>query len=92
MTTTRRFGISEPALTRFIATDPGVHSLVYSRKFPFAGNGDQNVDVDVAVKHSARWIRELQNVPVESVRRCFLPADAAGAAAGEPARPAHGGP
>jgi hypothetical protein len=76
----------EYVLARFIATDPGVHSIVYSRKFPFTGNGDQNVDVDVAIKNSARWIRELQNVPVESVRRCFLPA------AGEPARPSQGAP
>ena len=45
-------------------------------------DGDQNVNVDAAIKNSARWIRELQNAPVDSVRRCFLPADAAPAAGG----------
>ena len=81
----------EYVLARFIATEPGVHSIVYCRKFPFTGNGDQNVNVDAAIKNSARWIRELQNVPVDSVRRCFLPADAA-PAAGVPGRSAQPAP
>jgi len=82
----------EYVLARFIATDPGVHSIVYSRKFPFTGKGDQKVDVDAAIKNSTRWIRELQNVPVESVRRCFLPADAVQAAGAEAARASPGAP
>lgn len=79
----------EYVLARFIATDPGVHSIVYSRKFPFTGKGDQNVNVDAAIKNSAHLIRELQAVPVEAVRQCFQPADPPGAKAGElqPARP-----
>ena len=61
----------EYTLARFVETDSGVYSLIYSHKFRFAGKGDQNINVDVAVRNSKRWIRELQEIPVESVEQCF---------------------
>ena len=70
----------EYSIARFVETDTGVYSVVFCRKFPFAGKGDQNVDVDIAIRNGARWISELQAIPIESVRKCF-----AGPQANEPA-------
>lgn len=71
-------------LGRFIETDSGVYSISYSRKFPFAGRGDQNVDVDVAIKNRERWIRELHDIPFESINQAVADKIAAATGAAEP--------
>jgi hypothetical protein len=59
----------EFVLTRFIKTDSGVYMIVYSHRLPMSNN--QNVNVDVVMKKRNALIRELLEIPVESIKQSF---------------------
>lgn len=60
----------EFSLVRFIETDSGVYVVAYSHRFPFPKK-NQRINVDLAMKNKDRWIQELLDIPVESIKHEF---------------------
>ena len=62
----------EFVLARFVQTDQGVYAMIYSHKIPLKSKKkNQNVDVDHIMSSKEEWIKELLNIPVESITNEF---------------------
>lgn len=61
----------EFALIRFIETDSGVYTVAYSQRFPLGKSKNQNINVDVVMKNKEKWIQQLLEIPVETIKHRF---------------------
>ena len=57
----------EFALTRFLETDSGVYVVVYSHKL--SSDKGKKINVDVVMKNKEKWIQELLEMPVDSIKQ-----------------------
>jgi hypothetical protein len=61
----------EVALVRFIGTPAGVYVVVYSRRFPLSKSKNQDINVDAVMKDKDKLIKELFDLPVETIKQNF---------------------
>jgi len=61
----------EFALVRFIETGSGVYVVGYSHKFPMSKKKNQNINVDVVGERREKWIQQLLEIPIETIRTKF---------------------
>jgi len=62
----------EFVLARFIKTDRGVFMITYSHKIPLKSKKkNQDINIDHIAKGKEAWIKELLDIPVESVTNEF---------------------
>jgi hypothetical protein len=61
----------EFVLARFIQTPTGVYLMVYSYRLPLSKRKNQDINVNAVMKNKDKWIQELFEVPVESIKQRF---------------------
>jgi hypothetical protein len=62
----------EFVLARFIQTEKGVYMITYSHKIPLKSKKkNQDINIDHIANGKEAWIKELLNIPVESITKEF---------------------
>ena len=61
----------EFVLARFVQTPTGIYMVVYSHRLPLSQRRNQDVNVNEVMKNKEKWIQQLFEMPIESIKQKF---------------------